>query len=868
MKNNLIYFKYLKENTNYYAPNDPNNSKTEFKLKNVPNDYIVKTEKNSPWKFYHSKNGKLPKQGWKIHISSSLDDSKDILDEVSEVLFSLKVAFKHISSRSKLYLTYSKQGDRITSGKFITIYPSDDSQFIELLGLIYERISSYEQGPYILSDKCWKNSNIFYRYGGFVSMINSKGELCIEDTDGNLIPDQRNPFYQVPKFVKEFDEYLDTLNDHIEGQKESVKLEDYEFESAIRFSNSGGIYLARRKTDNMKVVIKEARPKVGLDGNNIDSITRQQVEYSALKKLDDVDGIVSVVDQFNSWKHGFLVQEFVEGINLQTWVALKYPFYSGNNADTYINDVRKIINSLITIVQQMHEKDIGMGDLQPQNVIINEDLEITLIDFETALPKESEEKPTLHTLGFSNKNCKNHMQRDWYAVKKILRYSLLPIGPIELLDSDIQANQLQWIEEQFGIETLLYFKEVISKCDNFIPVELKDTISFNENKEIKDLSLIVADLRKGIELNFTSDERLIHGDIRQYEQKDGAMNVLSGGAGAALIFSRAGISNDYVKEWIENKLLPSIYSFEQLGLFTGLCGVASVLYESGYKRESIDIFEHISTTMDKSVLDISLRSGLAGIGLTLISLYLEEKNDSYILKAEAIAQTINNYISQGKALFVQDMSGVPIGLIDGWSGVSLFYSALFAVTNKRVYYDKSIELIEKDLECTQNDETTNVLHTLDDKKRLLPYLSGGSIGIGIAIDYLNHVSGQDHFRNALDLISNLSSVKCTFNGGLFDGAGGFLLLPLLKKRNASQYNMSIDSITKLLNLYLIKKENHILFPGNLGYRLSHDVYSGSSGIVLALESLIEKNSLFWLPIINPNLFYNKTKYLNKELSEV
>jgi tRNA A-37 threonylcarbamoyl transferase component Bud32 len=868
LKNNLSYFEYLKDNTNYYAPNESNNSKSEFKLKNVPNDYIVKTDKNSPWKYYQSENTELPKQGWKIHISSNLDDSKEILNEVSEILFNLKVAFKHISSESKLYLTYSKQGDRITSGKFITIYPSDDSEFIELLGLIYEKISSYEQGPYILSDKCWKNSNIFYRYGGFVSMINSKGELCIEDTDGNLIPDQRNAFYQVPEFVKKFDEYLDSLNDLMEDQEESNRLEDYEFESAIRFSNSGGIYVARRKADNMKVVIKESRPKVGLDGNNIDSITRQKIEYNALKKLDDVDGIVKVIDYFNSWKHRFLVQKFVEGINLQTWVALKYPFYSANDADTYINDVRKIINSLITIVQQMHEKDIGMGDLQPQNIIINEGLEITLIDFETALPKESEEKPTLHTLGFSNKGCKNHMQRDWYAVKKILQYSLLPIGPIELLDSEIQGHHLQWVEEQFGIETLLYFKEIINKCDHFIPLELQHTITLNENKEIKDLSLIVAELRRGIEFNFISDERLIYGDIRQYEQKDGAMNVLFGGAGAALVFSRAGISNDCVKGWIENKLLPSIYSFEQLGLFTGLSGVASVLYESGYKQESIGIFEHISNSKDESVSDISLRSGLSGIGLSLISLYLEEKNDSYILKAEAIAQTIDNYIDQGKILFVQDVAGVPIGLIDGWSGVSLFYSALFAVTNKRVYYDKSIELIEKDLECTKNDETTNVLHTLDENKRLLPYLSGGSIGIGIAIDYLNHVSGQVHYQSELDLISNLSTVKCTFNGGLFDGAGGFLLLPLLKKRNVSQYNINIDLVTKLLNLYLLKKETHILFPGNLGYRLSHDVYSGSSGIVLALESLIRENSLYWLPIINPNLFYNKTKYLNNQFSQV
>ncbi|MFP3435611.1 hypothetical protein SB781_38275, partial [Paraburkholderia sp. SIMBA_061] len=69
-----------------------------------------------------------------------------------------------------------------------------------------------KKGAYILSDKRWKNSNVFYRYGGFRSIYNEYGEHCIKDGQGNLVKDERTPFYQVPDFVKDFDDYLNSLN--------------------------------------------------------------------------------------------------------------------------------------------------------------------------------------------------------------------------------------------------------------------------------------------------------------------------------------------------------------------------------------------------------------------------------------------------------------------------------------------------------------------------------------------------------------------------------------------------------------------------------------------------------------------------------
>ncbi|MGQ5114099.1 lanthionine synthetase LanC family protein [Bacillus halotolerans] len=146
----------------------------------------------------------------------------------------------------------------------------------------------------------------------------------------------------------------------------------------------------------------------------------------------------------------------------------------------------------------------------------------------------------------------------------------------------------------------------------------------------------------------------------------------------------------------------------------------------------MNLFNNLSY---EDMKDISLRSGLSGIGLSLISLYLEEDNDDFLVTSEKIADQIENRIIEDDKLSATDFAAVPIGLIDGWSGISLFYAALYSVTKKEKYYVKSKEYIEWDLKHCKVDEETNTLQTYDDQiPRLLPYFpSGGSIGIGVAI---------------------------------------------------------------------------------------------------------------------------------------
>src|SRR5699024_2048908 len=110
---------------------------------------------------------------------------------------------------------------------------------------------------------------------------------------------------------------------------------------------------------------------------------------------------------------------------------------------------------------------------------------------------------------------------------------------------------------------------------------------------------------------------------------------------------------------------------------------------------------------------------------------------------------------------------------------------------------------------TAVDKNTNILQTKDDRNRLLPYLSGGSLGIGIAIWYLNQVSNENLYQEELQQIINLNKTRCTFNGGLFDGAGGFLLIPPIMDSRNEFIKENIKHSIDRLDLFLISRGNEL-----------------------------------------------------------
>ncbi|MFC9541407.1 class III lanthionine synthetase LanKC [Lysinibacillus sp. NPDC056959] len=870
MEGNMLYHQYLKPKSEYYGKIEAKENGNTYELNEIPDSYVVISESDSVWKHYHVKGQILPEQGWKIHVTSSLVDSQSVLDKVARLCIDKKIEFKHLKDRQSFMKMNSKNANRASSGKYMTIYPVNNEVFIELLEMISLATKDFKKGPYILNDKRWKNSNVFYRYGGFRSIFNEHGEHCIKDEEGNLIKDQRNPFYQVPDFVKDFDDYLNSINNSGDLKTEGESnLEQYQIETALSFSNAGGVYLATRKKDNLKVIIKEARPNAGLDGVAQDALERQIIEHDALKKLEDVPGVVNLIDYFQEWEHCFLVEEFIEGRDLRQWLAQDYPFFRDSDSiSDHAKDVKKILLQLVTLIDDMHKNGVAMGDLQPANVMVTGDLTVRIIDFETAMPVDSKDRPNMATTGFSSQEMKVSGARDWFGLKRLVRYLSLPVLSSEDLEGYLQYNHLNWVKENYGIEFYNFIVDLQEKCDR----KIKDYQEYNpEEINLSDqtsdfnLSSIINKLVKGLENNLTNDERLINGDIRQYEMSGGKFNFLTGGSGAAFTLTKNISSTEEVDEWIQNFLLNNISTIEDNGLFTGKTGILALLYDKGYKEVVLNELKLLKDNINET--DISLRSGFSGIGLFVISLYLETQNEEYLQLAKEIEKSIEVNRVKDEPLRVNDWMAVDIGLIDGLSGVSLFYSALYSATQNKKYLEKAEAFLKKDLESTRKDDATGTLQTLDSRDRLLPYLSGGSIGVAISIWFLNHVSGQDLYREEMDAILKLSKIRCTISGSLFDGAGSFLLIPSMVK-NELERDRILNEILNLLNLFLIEKNGYYVFPGQFSYRLADDVYTGSSGIILALLGVVKDNPLYWLPLVNSDEFLTRTQAKDLSVTSV
>lgn len=98
-------------------------------------------------------------------------------------------------------------------------------------------------------------------------------------------------------------------------------------------------------------------------------------------------------------------------------------------------------------------------------------------------------------------------------------------------------------------------------------------------------------------------------------------------------------------------------------------------------------------------------------------------------------------------------------------------------------------------------------------------------------------------------LSQGSDMVCTFNGGLFGGYVG-LLPAAIALRDLGIDDELWERIIDGLNLYLMKNNGNIVFPGLYGYKCSMDLGTGSAGVLLALSDSGRSGEWgSWMPVL-------------------
>lgn len=885
MVNGTDYVKYIKNRElPFYSEfnADTSSNVKEFNIGNYEKEEW-NSFSNDNWHYMMNLSKKLPDQGWKIHISANLHDAQELLKEVSNYLLSRNISFKFIPDIYTLELSYSKNADRIEAGKFITIYPQNDLEFCNLLDPLKEIVDKYLEGPFILNDQQWKESNVFYRYGGFKEMTTVKNGVpvfAIRDMNGNYVEDKRVPYYCKPDFIEE-PAYV-RENNEFPSQDEFNGLNDLTIEGALHFSNAGGVYAG--KYNNKDVIIKEGRPFIGIDQNEYDGFERVKSEYSTLCKLKDIDEVVSPIGYKEIWKHNYLIEEEVSGITLGEYMSINYPFNNNSDVSSYKEKAFIIINKLIKIVEKLHNHGVAIVDFQLENIMIDinencNDVDVKIIDFESAAKVSDKYKPNLVTPDYTSFQSKTFGDADWYILNRIARNIFLPTETVMFYSPELEKIQNDNIARKFGDDVVKFLNKVEKKCAKYTeiyrqPAFYKKEVNVpNNTVSIENLENNISSLENGIvsNLNYNSIN-LIYGDIGQYNEPIiSNLSICHGAIGAILALNRCDSSvlkEEKFDKWLKDikRILLNYVSNNDsydIGLFTGLSGIALVLYDLGEKKIAEKLIDCCNST--QSALDISLYSGLSGIGLVNLVLYKVTKEKKYLNKTIEFADEILERYESGEFDSQNEYEG-RMGLVKGWTGPVLFLWKLGIGTNNKKYISGAIKIFDKVI-------STSIVNTSDgtilsDKSkgmnRMLPYLDTGFAGVAMMVmemceDMPDIV--HEKYDDIWLTMKKDGGYFCTYQCCLFSGTAGLIIYENAV-RNLFKEDKSLNIYLSALNNYLLRakdKANETLVPGPFGEKCSMDYETGAAGVMLSLLDLRKEGS--WVPLLkdNPLNIFNQKK---------
>ncbi|WP_395296394.1 class IV lanthionine synthetase LanL [Kitasatospora hibisci] len=380
--------------------------------------------------------GELAGEGWKIHVSAASAVGGAVLAAAVETLADDPCAFRFAAGQEQLHELNSRNSERGSAGKFITVYPAGEEQFRRLVAALHLATDGLP-GPVILSDRPYRpGSLVHYRYGAFASRAelgNDGGyRSMLRGPAGERVEDVLGASYRCPPWVR------DPLREpagpaggsddgpaagrgggagpgpdsragrpgvgaaggaggrsgtgHRPGAARPTAARRgaggvllagrYVITGAIRHSAKGGVFLGRDTDSGAEVVVKQARAHIEVDRAGTDARAALRHEAALLTGLEG-RGLapypVELVEQDDSL---FLVQERIAGQPLDSWVAAR--LHRDGSPDVDWAEAWPMAQTLLDLLERVHELGLVLRDLSPGNVLVQPDGSLRLVDLELA----------------------------------------------------------------------------------------------------------------------------------------------------------------------------------------------------------------------------------------------------------------------------------------------------------------------------------------------------------------------------------------------------------------------------------------------------------------------------------------------------
>jgi serine/threonine protein kinase len=763
----------------------------------------------------------LPQQGWKIHVSATLENANDTITRAWDYCVSRGIYFKFLPTRISVLMHNAKYAPRGSSGKAVTIYPSDETELERILAEL-DVIVGGAAGPYILSDLRYGDGPLYVRYGGFTGLrcLDERGALvpAIENADGELVPDVRPPVFKVPSWVR----LPAFLEPHLAARNSGTMTElPYQVDRALHFSNGGGVYSATDKRTGQRVLIKEARPYAGLAADGSDAVDRLRREHEFLVRLSGLSIAPEALDYFEAGGHHFLVEEFIEGVTLNSCYAERYPLMVPDpdpaKVAEYTSWAVRICASIERAVAAMHEGGVIFNDLHMFNIMIRPDDSVAFIDFEAASLESEGRRLTVGNPGFVAPRDRAGFAVDNYSMACIRLAMFLPLTTLFVLDRGKAAGIAAAVAEQFPVPA------------PFLDHAVRETIGSHHEADPPDLSTwhSIRDAMVAAILSSATpdrEDRLFPGDIEQFIRPGAGLGLANGAAGVLYALSdAAGVRVPRHEEWlIERAANPPQGS--GLGLYDGLAGVAYTLSRLGHiaaARRTADLC--LGDRWDR--LGSDLFGGLPGFALAMLELSdtLDEPaaRDAGLKAAQIV---MDRAAPAGPA--------APAGLFRGSSGQALLFLRLYERTSDPAYLDFAEMAIRDDLSRCVTDHKGSL--QVDEGWRVLPYLNAGSVGIGMVIDLFLAHRQIETFAEAATAIRIAARSAFYAQSGLFNGRAGMILYLAARDRHDGHVAAHI----RRLAWHAVSYEKGLAFPGDMLMRLSMDLGTGTAGVLLGVGAAL------------------------------
>ncbi|MGK4593588.1 class III lanthionine synthetase LanKC [Amycolatopsis sp. w19] len=785
------------------------------------------------WRLLHPVARNLPLQGWKIHVSAGLGNAERVLVKVHEHCVEHAVSYKHLRSRTTLLARNSKYAPRDGSGKLLTLYPADNNELERVLTALSAKLDG-EPGAYILSDLRYGAGPLYVRYGGFAEQwveLDGKRVLAIRKPDGTLVPDKREPTFSVPDWVA----IPEFLAPHLAARKSGGADQfPYQVKSSLHFSNGGGVYLADRKADDERVVLKEARPFAGLDRDEVDAVERLRREHEVLERLKGIDGIPTAYDRFTVWEHHFLAMEYMPGVSLGNWLARNYPLTRRDTTEAdiaaYTERALALVRRVEAMVGEVHGRGIVFGDLHSLNILVDgDDDAVSLIDFEMASDIESGTRPALGAPGFRAPRDRNGFEVDEYALAVLKLWIFLPLTTLLELAPAKLRGLADFVQQRFDVPEG-YADSIVAEL---APRNVPPLTSATElDQERPDWALVRKQITEAILASATPErtDRLFPGDIEQFRVGGACFGYGAAGVLHALK-AVSGERHPAHERWLLDAIRRDPPG--RPGFYDGSYGIAYVLEELGYREEATRLLA-ASTTLVEQTTDHGLEGGLSGIGLTQLHFAVARKDNEFGRQALATA------VRLAEALEIADPPGDfgRAGLLNGWSGPALLFVRLFERTREEGWLSFADQALERDIEeCVESDDGS--LQVRDGETRTLPYAGVGSAGILMVAEELAKHRPDAKALKSLPGLREACRGEFVIHPGLLFGRGGLMTALAMGAEPDQRVRDAIDLHLSRLAWYAVPYKGGLAFPGNQLLRLSMDVVTGGAGVLLALAATLD-----------------------------